>query len=393
MTPITTAFDWNLERSRSRGTKRWSVYGPDVIDLTVAEMDLPTAGPIVDAVRAAVDRETFGYPIPPRGSGLLEIAAGWLGRQHGLTVDPAGIAILPELMRGITNALNLYTPAGSPVVVPTPTYRSFFGAIQNAGRAIVETPMLCGDDGYRLDLDGIDAALAAGARAVLLCHPANPVGRVFGVDELTALADIVERHDAVVISDEIHAPLRYDVDFVPYASIDDRARDHSVTLFSATKAWNIAGLRTGFIALTNRRHREAWAALPGAATGGISPLGMVATAAAFEHGEPWLRQALEFLDGMRRSLHDVFGDGGLAHIYTPPEGTYLAWLDLRCTGLVNPAALLLDEYQVATTPGPDHGLAGKGFVRLNFATEPDVLLESARRINDFVMKHSSDSAR
>lgn len=376
--------DWDVARSRERRTKRWSVYGPEVLDLTVAEMDLPVAEPIMAALRDALERQTFGYPIPRTRSDLPDIAAKWLVEHHGLATEPAAVQPLPELMRGITNSVRLFTRSGSPVVVPTPTYRSFFGAIELADRQAIEAPMLHGPDGYRLDIDYIDAALAKGAGSVLLCHPANPVGRVFRRDELRQLAEIVTAHDARVISDEIHAPLRYQQDFTPYASLNEQARHHSVTLFSATKAWNIPGLRCGFIALTNPADRARWATLPGAATGGISPLGMIGSAAAFEHGGPWLDRALDYLSANRDLLTRLFTDAGLPEVYTPPEATYLAWLDLRPLGLTDPSARLLRDGGVATTPGPDHGQVGAGFARLNFATQPDILEEAITRIAEVV---------
>jgi len=373
------AFDWDVARSRERRTKRWSVYGPGALDLTVAEMDLPVADPIMAALRDAVDRQAVGYPIPRAQSDLPDIAAKWLAERHGLTTEPGAIQLLPELMRGITNAVRLYTRPGSAVVVPTPTYRSFFGAIELAGRQAVQAPMIHEAGGYRLDLDRIDAALADGAGSVLLCHPANPVGRVFRPEELRQLAGVVTAHDARVISDEIHAPLRYQPEFTPYAAVNEQARNHSVTLFSATKAWNIPGLRCGFIALTNPADRAPWAELPGAATGGISPLGMIGSAAAFEHGGPWLDRAVAYLAANRDLLTRLFTEAGLHGVYAPPEATYLAWLDLRSFGLDDPAARLLDA-GVATTPGPDHGDGGSGFVRLNFATQPAVLEDAVARI-------------
>ncbi|MFE3171130.1 MalY/PatB family protein [Amycolatopsis sp. NPDC059090] len=370
-------FAWDLAKSRERRTKRWSVYGPDVLDLTVAEMDLPIAEPILAVLRDAVERQTFGYPIPAAQSGLPETAAKWLTETHGLTVDPGEIRLLPELMKGITNALREFTAPGSAVIVPTPTYRSFFGAISLADREAVQVPLL---KGHRLDYDRIDAAFAAGAGSLLLCHPANPVGRIFSPPELRQLAEIAERHGGRVISDEVHAPLRYGVDFVPYAAVSETARRQAVTLFSASKAWNIAGLRCGFVALTNPDDCSRWDRLPGAASGGISPLGMVASAAAFEHGAPWLERALAFLDANRLRLAAQFAAAGLPEVYQPADATYLGWLDLRRLGLADPAQLLREKASVAVTAGPDHGTSGAGFVRLNYATEPDVLADAAARI-------------
>ncbi|MER6948239.1 aminotransferase class I/II-fold pyridoxal phosphate-dependent enzyme [Nonomuraea sp. NPDC000554] len=379
MTEKAIDLDWDLERSRARRTKRWSQYDRDIIDLTVAEMDLPVAEPVLAAVEDAVRRQAFGYPVADERSDVPQAASEWLTEEHGLTVGPDRVRLLPELMRGVTMSLRHLTRAGSPVVVPTPVYGRFFDAVQVAGREAVEVPMRAGDRGYELDLDGIDRALRAGAGSVLLCHPNNPTGCVTDRGQLETLAELAARHGARVISDEIHAPLRYQPDFVPYASIDDNA----ITLVSATKAWNFPGLRCGLIVFSNPDDARLWATLPRAAVGGMSPLGMAATVAAFRDGRPWLREAVRFLADNRKLVTDALA--GLDIGYTEPEAGYLAWLDLRRFGLADPAAHLLRRTGVATTSGADHGTSGNGFVRLNFATVPSVLADALDRVTDCLL--------
>ncbi|MEV6151450.1 aminotransferase class I/II-fold pyridoxal phosphate-dependent enzyme [Nonomuraea sp. NPDC052129] len=366
--------DWDLERSRARRNKRWSQYDRDIIDLTVAEMDLPVAGPILAAVQDDVQRQAFGYPVADELSEVPQAASQWLTEEHGLTVGPDRVRLLPELMRGVTMSIRHLTRADSPVVVPTPTYGRFFDAIRVAGREAVEVPMRIGERGYELDLDGIDRALRAGAGSVLLCHPSNPTGRVFDRDELQGLAELAARHGARVISDEIHAPLRYHLGFTPYGSLDDNA----ITLISATKAWNFPGLRCGLIAFSNPDDARLWQSLPRAAVGGMSPLGMTATVAALRDGRPWLREAVRFLDGNRKLVTNVLADLDIGYI--EPDAGFLAWLDLRRFGLADPAAHLLDRTNIATTSGADHGASGNGFIRLNFATPPDVLTDALDRV-------------
>ncbi|MFI7154523.1 MalY/PatB family protein [Nonomuraea sp. NPDC050022] len=366
--------DWDLERSRARRNKRWSQYDRDIIDLTVAEMDLPVAGPVLAAVQDDVRRQAFGYPLADELSEVPQVAGEWLTEVHGLTVGPDRVRLLPELMRGVTMSIRHLTRAGSPVVVPTPTYGRFFDAIRVAGREAVEVPMRIGERGYELDLDGIDRALRAGAGSVLLCHPSNPTGRVFDRDELRGLAELAARHGARVISDEIHAPLRYHLGFTPYGSLDDNA----ITLISATKAWNFPGLRCGLIAFSNPDDARLWQSLPRAAVGGMSPLGMTATVAALRDGRPWLREAVRFLDGNRKLVTNMLADLDIG--YMEPDAGFLAWLDLRRFGLADPAAHLLDRTNIATTSGADHGASGDGFIRLNFATPPDVLTDALDRV-------------
>ncbi|MFI6900623.1 MalY/PatB family protein [Nonomuraea sp. NPDC050394] len=369
-----TDLDWDLERSRARRNKRWSQYDRDIIDLTVAEMDLPVAAPILAAVQDDVRRQAFGYPLADELSEVPQAASEWLAEEHGLTVAPDRVRLLPELMRGITMSITHLTRADSPVVVPTPVYGRFFDAIRVAGREAVQVPMRVGERGYELDLDGIERALRAGAGSVLLCHPGNPTGRVLDGGSLRALAALAARHGAKVISDEIHAPLRYQPGFTPYGSLDESA----ITLISATKAWNFPGLRCGLIVFGDPGDARVWAGLPRAAVGGMSPLGMTATVAAFREGRPWLREAVRFLDGNRKLVTDALA--GLDIGYVEPQAGYLAWIDLRRFGLPDPAAHLLRRTGVATASGADHGSAGNGFVRLNFATPPDVLTDALDRV-------------
>jgi cystathionine beta-lyase len=355
------------------------MYPADVIDLTVAEMDLPVAGPIMAAVRDAVERQAFGYPLPDHASELPAVAASWLADQ-GLMVAPEQIRLMPDVIKGMVLGLRHFTAAGTPIVVITPTYSRFLDAVEAAERRAIEVPMRRGSDGYTLDLTAIDGALRQGARTVMLCSPSNPVGRVFNRAELAELSALVEQYGARTISDEIHSPLRYGAEFVPYASVSAAAAAHSMTLTSASKAWNIPGLRCALVVLTNPTDQSLWDALPRASKGGISPLGIEATIAAFTHGQPWLDEVLGMLDANRRAIAAQLDAAGLEEVMQLPEATYLAWFDLRRFGVADPRRYLLEEAGVATTSGEEHGAGGAGFVRLNFASPQDVLLEALDRI-------------
>lgn len=376
---------WSAETSRARGCKRWNQFGEDIIDLTVAEMDTSLATPIRVALAEAMDRQSFGYPVADEDSVVPTIAAEWLTTRHGLTVEASSIRLVPDLMRGIIGAVSHLTRPDSAVVVPTPTYGRFFDAVRTAGRELVEVPMVEGGVGYQLDLERIDEALSAGAGSVLLCHPGNPTGRVFSSDELSGLAEVVDRHGARVISDEIHAPLRYQDEFTPYASLDERTRTHGITLISATKAWNFPGLRCGLIVLTNDDDAAIWSTLPRAAVGGMSPLGMIATATALRDGNSWLDAARHDLADNRQLVGKILG-ATAPELTRLPEAGYLAWIDLRHLGVDDPSHLLRERIGVATSSGPDHGAAGRGFVRVNFATAQPVLIEALGRMSGLVQE-------
>jgi cystathionine beta-lyase len=371
--------DWTIDHSRARNCKRWSVYPGDVIDLTVAEMDLPTAEPVLAAVREAVDRQSFGYPVPDTSSDLPELCATWLA-DDGLEVPPAQVRIASDIIKALVNAIRYFTPDDSPVAVITPTYSRFLDAVEAAGRRTIQVPMTETGAGYTIDCAALEEAFKFGAGSLLLCNPSNPTGRLFSRSELVAVSEVAARYRVRVFSDEVHAPIRYERLFTPYASTSPEAARHSITFTSVSKAWNVPGLRCALVVFTNPEDNDRWNRIPRASKGGISPLGMVATAAAITAGQPWLDEARAVLRTNRDIIADSLGRAGLSDVLHVPEATYLAWLDLRGFGLDDPQAVLLDQAGIATTPGLEHGAAGDGFVRLNFATPTAVVQESMDRL-------------
>ncbi|UPK73587.1 aminotransferase class I/II-fold pyridoxal phosphate-dependent enzyme [Nocardioidaceae bacterium SCSIO 66511] len=381
---------WTIEDSRARLCKRWSVYGPDVIDCTVAEMDFAIAPPVLEAIRSTVERQSFGYPQPDDVSDLPGVAAEWLS-DTGLHVRPEQVRLMGDVIKSMVLALRHLSAPDTPVALITPTYSRFHDAVAAAGRTPVEVPMQRGATAYRIDLDLLGRALHDGAGVVLLCNPSNPTGRAYTRNELVALAELVDRHGAALISDEIHAPLHFE-EFTPYASVDEVAAGHSLTLTSATKAWNIPGLRCSMAVLTDPRHLESWDLLPRAAKGGISPLGVQATIAALRDGQEWLDQIRTILDVNRRLIVDAFDSAGLPGLVHLPQATYLAWIDLNRLGLSDPTSLLREDAKVATTPGVEHGAGGEGFVRFNFASPTELIDEAIQKVIHTVKRYSTTSA-
>jgi cystathionine beta-lyase len=252
------------------------------------------------------------------------------------------------------------------------------------GREVIQVPMAT--DGGRpvYDLDALDAAYRAGGSLLILCNPHNPIGRVLERDEMEAVAAVVDRHGGRVFSDEIHAPLVYDGHrHVPYASVSEVTAGHTVTAVSASKAWNLPGTKCAQLVLSNDADVATWARVGRTFEHGASNLGVVANIAAYDEGGPWLAEVLAFLDGSRRLLGELLADRIPEIGYTPPEGTYLAWLDCRALGLGDsPAAFFLEHAGVALTDGPACGEVGAGFVRLNFATPRPVLERIVEQLAD-----------
>ena len=365
--------DVDLDTLRRRRTVKWTLHGPDVLAAWVAEMDFDVAPPILAALHDAVDRQDFGYTEADL-SELTEACADFLLTTHGWDVSPNRIFPVADVLSGISAALDAHLPDGCPVVLPTPGYSPFFEVIELTGRTVVEVPMATAAWGPTLDLERIEGALAAGAGGVLLCNPHNPTGRHHEQDELEALADVVDRHGARVIADELHAPLLY-VGPVhqPYAAVSDAAAAHTITVTSASKAWNLPGLRCAQVITSNHDDATRWRELPVFAVADPTPLGVAASVAAYREGGPWLHELITYLDGNRRLLGDLLAEELPGVGYRPPDATYLAWLDCAALGHDDPAGFFLREARVAVSDGPQFGRGFDTFVRLNFATSRTLL--------------------
>ncbi|NYE95755.1 cystathionine beta-lyase [Psychromicrobium silvestre] len=360
---------------RARQGIKWNFHSAEVLPMWVAEMDFPTAEVITDALHRAVDREMFGYP-PGRQPGLATALADFCALRYGWAFDPEGVRTLPEVLRGVELAIDAFSTPGSPVILPVPAYMPFFELIEQLGRERIEVPMLRGETGWSLDLEALDAAFASGAGTLILTNPHNPVGKAFQREELAAIARIVDRHGGRVVADEIHAPLVYNDRHLPYASVNEMAAAHAVTLMSTSKAWNLPGLCCAQAILGSEGDRAVWDGLPEVRMHGVSPLGVAASEAAYRQGVPWLDALLEQLEQNRDQLFTALGSiPGLIAI--PPEATYLAWLDFRGLELGNPgespASYLLREAKLALVDGVACGEAGRGFARFNFGTTPELL--------------------
>jgi cystathionine beta-lyase len=378
---MTAAFDnVDVDRLRRRRTVKWTLYGPDVLAAWVAEMDFDVAPAVRTAILDAVDREDFGY-CEGDLSPLTTACADFLERSYSWTVPPARVFPIADVLTGISTALEVFAAPGSGVLVPTPAYPPFFEVVELTGRPVVAVPMVRDGERDRLDLDGIDAALGARARTVLLCNPHNPTGRVFTVAELSALAAIVERHGARVVADEVHAPLVYPgARHVPYASVTDAAAAHTITITSASKAFNLAGLKCAQVIASNHSDAARWRALRVFEVAGPTPIGIAASVAAYRESDEWLRELVAYLDGNRRLLRELLAEHAPAIGYRAPESTFLAWLDCSALGHDDPARFFLDHAGVALSDGPPFGAGCEQHVRLNFATSRALLERIVTRI-------------
>lgn len=369
----------SLAALRRRTSVKWRTYPADVLPAFVAEMDFDLAEPIKDAVRAALAIGDCGYA---HKGALGEAFAAFAAQRLRWSPQESRVFAIPDVMTGIAEVIMAITPPGSGVVINTPVYALFAARIGFAGRRVIEAPLRLLDDGrYDLDPQAIDRALAQdGVSCYLLCSPHNPMGRVWSREQLLTVADICRRHETALLVDEIHAPLVLPgAQQVPFLSLDHEMTERAFVFTSATKAWNIPGLKCG-VAVAGSDQGAAllaqrWDALLAA------HLGVLGSVAAFADSLPWLDAALAQLDENRRYLSRLLSEQLPSVGYVQPEASFLAWLDCRELGLGDdPAAAFLDRGQVALSAGADFGAQGKGYARLNIGTSPELIAEAVLRM-------------
>lgn len=361
------------DQLRERTSEKWRTHPPDVLPLTVAEMDVPLAGPVAQAITEAVRRGDTGYPA---GTRYAEAVAGFARERWGFDgVDVARTRVAADVMAGILEALGAVSPPGGTVVVNTPAFPPYYTYVRRTGRTVVEARLT---GAGRIDLDALQRQFRD-ADTYLLCNPHNPTGVVHTADELAAVARLAARHGVRVVSDEIFAPLVLPGEsFTPYLSVPGAGGGFAVV--SATKGWNLAGLKAALL-VAGPDATEDLARIPEWIMEGASHLGVIAHTAAFEHGGAWLDAVLDGIASNRRLLADLLAEHLPRVGYRPGAATYLAWLDCRELGLGDdPAAVFLARGRVALVPGPDFGTGGAGHARLNFGTSPELITEAVRRM-------------
>ncbi|GAA4814683.1 MalY/PatB family protein [Tomitella cavernea] len=372
-----------LDDLRAAGTTKW-VREDGAIGAFVAEMDFGVAPAITAALHREVDRGSFAY-LPQRYvTGMQSSVARYLHGACGWDVDPVRVHQMPDVVAAYRAAIRYFSRPGSKVIVPTPAYMPFLSVPPDEGREVIEVPMLRdgGDRHFADDLAAIERAFDDDGGLLVLCNPHNPTGRVFTRDELQAIEELVARKGGRVFSDEIWMPLVFgDHRHIPYASIGSAAAGHSVTATAASKAFNIPGLKCAQLITSNDADEALWQRVGFMPMHGSANLGLVATTAAFDSGAPWLVDVRAYLERNLQALAEFLVER-LPHVgFRPPEGTYVAWLDLSAYRLDGPPAeFLLEHAGVACTEGTDCGVAGAGHVRFIFAMPRPVMLDALDRI-------------
>jgi len=354
---------------------KWAATPPDLLPLPVAEMDFPVAEPIRAVLHDAVSRSDLGYAYAAGRVG--EALAGFAERRWDWTLDPAGVRGAPDLAVAAIELLRAIAPDGGTVVANPPVYNQFFHWVRRAGLDLDPVDLVDGE----IDLDALEAAFARRPVAYLLCSPHNPTGTVHSPATLRRIVDLAHEHDVIVVADEVHAPLTHgSATFTPLLTLDGAA-EVTVTLTSASKSWNLAGLKCAQIVSASPRTR--------AVTDRIDPdveyqqghLGVLAAVAAYEDGVDWLDDAVETIEARVRLLGGLLTEQLPWVRWAPPRASYLAWLDLGTLGDgAAPWERARDEAGVLLGRGPDFGDPGAGHVRVNVATSAEILSDAVERL-------------
>jgi cystathionine beta-lyase len=371
-------FDTCPERT-GYGSLKWDKYkGRDILPLWVADMDFVTAPEILDALKQRLDHGVFGYTIPHEAP--IEAVINYLDRQHGYSARAAWLNFLPGLVPAINLCCHAFTEPGDSVMTATPVYPPFISAPDYAERELIKVPLcLDSEDRWTLDIAAMEAAIQPHTKIFILCSPHNPVGRVFSKEELTALADFCERHDLILISDEIHCDLVFDAEakHTLTATLSEQIADRTVTLMAPSKTYNLPGLACAFSVIENTKLRAQFQKTIRGIITEVNCFGYAGITAAYDHGEPWRQALLSYLRNNYNLIYDFIRREIPEITFRPMESTYLAWLDVSKLGIKDPVGHF-EKHGVGLTDGTPFD--GHQHLRLNFGCPHSRLEEGLEKI-------------
>ncbi len=385
----TNSLKWEFVQSEA-DLERWErtdrFLGKDrVLPMWVADMDFRCPEPVIQAVIARAQQGVYGYTMP--GSDFYAAVVNWMRQRHGWEIDPDWICLTSGVVTALNMLVRAFTSAGDRVLIQPPVYYPFFSAIQNNGAEVLSSGLIYAGGRYQMDFADLEAkAKDPRVKMAILCSPHNPVGRVWSKEELTRFGEICLKNNVLVVSDEIHGDLIFRGNvFTPFAKISRDFAEHSITCTAPSKTFNLAGLKTSAIIIPDEGLRTAFHNVlrnSGLALAG-STFGVVAFKAAYEQGEPWLEQTLDYLQGNLEYLETYIGQRIPEIEVVRPEGTYLVWLDCRKLGLdkAELKRLMREQARVYLDEGDIFGPEGEGFERINIACPRSILAEALDRIS------------
>ncbi len=371
----------SLSELRTRKSVKWRQFPADVLPLPVAEMDFPIAEPIKDALRDMIDRSDTGYlgPFPE----MFEAFSNFSHSRWNWQVDVGQMRIATDVGVGTVEVIRTLINPGEKVMLNSPVYDNMWRWVAEVKATLIDVPLLENNLEHKLDLAGIEREYQSGVKVHILCHPHNPVGAIFDLESLKTLAELAKKYQVQIISDEIHGPLVYQTkDFTPFLAVSEAAREVGITVTSASKGFNLAGLKCALIITDSPMLKEKINSMPISVAFRASLFGAVAATAAFNHAGEWLNGVVAALDENRNLINNLIQSQLPGIRYRIPDFGYLAWLDLSGLGLgEDPTKTILERGKLALNSGSMYGPKHKGFARLNFGTSPEIITEAFNRIS------------
>ena len=381
-------FDRIIPRLNTNSLK-WDKEDASLLPMWVADMDFEVPQPVIDAMIARVNHGIFGYSLPP--ASYYEAIVNWQRKRHNWQANAEWLVHCPGIVPGLHFLVQAFTEPGDKVLIQTPVYYPFISAPTKNSREIVANSLTFQQGRYTIDFEDLEKkASDPKVKLFILCSPHNPVGRVWTKDELIRIGNICLRHNVLVISDEIHADLVYRrYEHTPFAAISPEFANNSITCVAPSKTFNLAGLQTSSLIIPNKAVRDVYSKfLDNIGIMRPNAFGIVATQAAFNHGEEWLEQLIDYLQGNLDFLKDYLVQNIPMIKVIEPEATYLLWLDCRLLGLepVKLHEFILKDAKVFLDEGYIFGEEGNGFERINIACPRATLAEGLNRIRDAIAR-------
>jgi len=378
-------FDKIIDRRNTYSVK-WDYMkefekGENLLPLWVADMDFQSPQPVIESIEKRAAHGIYGYADFPKT--LNKVVADWVKKRHGWTIENQFVCYIPGVVAAIKCAIRAFTHPGDRILIQSPVYTPFFSSIERNARQIVFNPLKLINGHYEMDLDDLERKLQDNVKMMILCSPHNPGGMVWSHSQLSKVAHLCSREGVLLISDEIHSDIIYKgKKHVPIASISNEAAQNSITCIAPSKTFNVAGLAASVIIIPNKSLRERYEKEIASAGYETNLMGIVAMEAAYQHGEEWLEQMLEYLEGNLAFLAGFIKEKIPEIRLIRPEGTFLAWIDFRELELtkVELDELLIKKAGIFLNEGSSYGKEGTGFKRLNFGCSRSLLSEALHRL-------------
>jgi cystathionine beta-lyase len=375
-------FDRIIDRSNSNAIKydaRERIFGRnDVLPLWVADMDFEVAPEIAEAINKRAEHKVFGYTL--RDSEYYKVTQNWIKKRYKWDVSEDHISFSPGVVSALAMALLAFTKPGDKVIVQSPVYFPFFSTIENNGRRVLNNQLVDKGDTYQMDFEKLETQIDNQTRMMFLCNPHNPVGKAWTPEELKKLSDIVEKHNIIVVSDEIHSDIIFSGHVhTPFASVSEYAAQNTITCLAPSKTFNLAGLSTSMVVIQNEQMLKTYNYMIESFHIGLTnPFGLTALKAAYTNGENWLEELLVYLEKNRDFVYEFVRHELQGIKAYKPEATFLMWLDFRDMNLTQTQTrqLLVHKAKLGFSEGAIFRDGGEGFQRLNFGM-PRSLLEQA----------------